>query len=63
MGFVIGLLGTELPLSKRLVRGAVIGLLISFTFYSATEFYDLLGFLVGAAYGLIIEFVSYKIDK
>jgi len=35
--------------------------LISFAFYSATEFLDLTGFLVGAVYGIIIEFVAKKI--
>jgi hypothetical protein len=41
----------------------VVGLFVSFAFYSATEFYDLLGFLVGAIYGLIIEFVLYKLEN
>jgi hypothetical protein len=63
MGFVFGLMGTKLPLSKRLIRGAIVGLAVSFAFYSATEFYDLIGFLVGAVYGLILEFVAYKLDK
>lgn len=63
MGFVIALLPSNLPLGKRLLRGAIIGLGVSFAFYSATEFYDLLGFLVGAIYGLIIEFVLYKLEN
>jgi uncharacterized membrane protein len=63
MGFVIALLPSSCPFPKRLVRGMVVGLFVSFAFYSATEFYDLLGFLVGAIYGLIIEFVLYKLEN
>jgi len=61
IGLFIGLL---VPLNNPLhliIRGALVGLLISFAFYSATEFLDLTGFLVGAVYGIIIEFVAKKI--
>lgn len=54
MGLVIGLADKEGPIIKRLIIGAALGLFISFAFYSATEFFDLTGFLVGAIYGLII---------
>jgi hypothetical protein len=63
MGLVIGLLGTRLILWKRLVRGLIIGLFVSLAFYSATEFNDLMGFLAGGVYGVIIEFVAYKLEK
>lgn len=61
MGFFIGLLAYNDNLLHSLIRGAFVGLLISFAFYSATEFKDLLGFLVGAVYGVIIEFAAYKL--
>lgn len=61
MGIVIGLLLPLKNVKLLLVRGVVVGLIISFAFYSATEFKDLLGFLVGAGYGMIIEYVSYKL--
>lgn len=55
MGFVISLMPMELILPKKLIRGFVVGLLVSFAFYSATNFVDLTGFIVGGFYGLIIE--------
>ena len=62
LGLVIGLLGTKLAITKRLLRGLVVGLFISLAFYSATEFNDLTGFLAGGVYGVIIEYVTYKIE-
>lgn len=60
MGFVIGLLPKSKTLAFAIIRGLIIGGLISFAFYSATEFNDLMGFLAGFAYGVMIEFVLYK---
>lgn len=59
MGFVIGLIVLRGDLYIRLIKGAIIGLIVSFAFYSATDFYDLIGFLVGAAYGAIIVYVNH----
>ena len=61
MGLVIGLLIPLKNIKLLLLRGAIFGLIVSFAFYSATEFNDLLGFLVGAAYGMIIELSTYKL--
>lgn len=61
MGLFIGLL---VPLKNPfhlIARGLVVGLFISFAFYSATSFLDTTGFLVGAVYGIIIEFVTKKL--
>ncbi|MDO9629162.1 MAG: hypothetical protein Q7I99_04600 [Acholeplasmataceae bacterium] len=63
MGLVIGLFVKKHKLSILLLRGALTGALISFAFYGATEFNDLIGFLAGIAYGVIIEFVLYKLVK
>jgi hypothetical protein len=60
MGIVIGLAGGELGLPKAIYRGAALGLLVSFAFYSSTGFYDLTGFLVGIIYGMIIEFAAIR---
>jgi len=60
MGIVLGLITFEINLPIRLLRGFIIGLIISFAFYSATDYNDLAGFLVGGVYGIIIEFVAYK---
>ncbi len=60
MGLVIGLLDGSHALSVLLLRGVVIGLLVSFAFYSAIGFGDPVGFIAGIAYGVIIEFVAYR---
>ena len=62
MGFFIGFLPVNFNIRKRLVRGLLVGLFISFAFYSATEFYDITGFLAGGIYGVIIEYVAYKFE-
>lgn len=63
MGFVIALLPDCKVLWRLLIRGSLVGLFIGFTFYSATGYYDLTGFLVSALYGIIIAFTIYKMDK
>lgn len=60
MGIIIGLPIGKLGLLKVLGRGAFLGTVISFTFYSATGFNDLVGFLAGIGYGVIIEYVAEK---
>ena len=60
MGVVIGFLDGKLGLPKVLYRGALIGLLVSFAFYSSTGFGDPVGFIAGIIYGVIIEYVAYK---
>ncbi len=59
IGAMIGLLPTLKNLKYTLVRGFIVGLLISLAFYSATEFYDLMGFMAGGFYGVIIDTVLY----
>ncbi len=63
MGLVIGLFSSNYKLRILLVRGAVVGAFVSLAFYSATGFSDLIGFLAGIVYGVIIEFVLYKVRK
>jgi len=63
MGLVIGLFSSQYKLHFLLLRGAILGALISLAFYSATGFSDLIGFLAGIVYGVIIEFVLYKFVK
>ena len=58
MGLVIGLLPKD-KLKPLLLKGAGLGLLVSFAFYSATDFLDLVGFLAGIAYGIIIAVAIY----
>jgi len=63
MGFVIALLPNCKVLWRLLIRGALVGLFIGFTFYSATAYFDLIGFLVSAVYGVIIAFALFKFDE
>jgi hypothetical protein len=57
MGFVFAMLPINISFTKKIIRGILIGLLVSFAFYSATNFNDLMGFIVGGLYGVIIEVV------
>lgn len=60
MGFVIGLMSDLPGLGKALLRGAIVGLFVSFAFYSATGFGDPVGFLAGLLYGIIMEYVAFR---
>ncbi len=61
IGFVIGLLVPITNVKLFLLRGLLVGLLVSFAFYSATEYFDFIGFIAGGIYGIIIEFIAFKI--
>ena len=63
MGIVIGLAWSKLNTMQALARGAVLGLLVSFAFYSSTGFADLIGFIAGIAYGVIIEYVALRLGE
>lgn len=41
--------------NKSLLRGAILGLLVSFAYYSSTGFQDHISFLAGIVYGVILE--------
>ena len=63
MGFVVGLAGGFIFKKKSnlvYLRGAIIGLIISGSFYIATSFKDIPGFFVGIVYGIIIDYVATK---
>ena len=40
---------------SAILRGAVLGLLVSFAFYSSTGFYDHVSFAAGIVYGALLE--------
>lgn len=56
---LIGLvIGAPWPMKSRfpsLVRGGLLGLLVSFAFYATTSFQDPISFIAGVVYGMIIE--------
>ena len=58
MGLVIGLADASQNKPTLWIRGAVLGFLVSFAFYSAAGFQDLVGLLAGVVYGVIIEIVA-----
>jgi hypothetical protein len=61
MGLLIGAAWKNIGLPKALARGAFFGLVVSFAFYSATSFGDPVSFLAGVIYGIIMEFVAFKL--
>ena len=62
LGLVIGLSSKGLKQSNAVLRGAFLGLVVSFAFYSSTGFTDVVSFLAGVLYGMIIEYVALKLD-
>lgn len=62
IGLVIGLISKN-TLKLRLVHGALFGTLVSFAFYSATAFKDIVGFLAGIVYGVLISLFIYYYDN
>jgi len=63
MGIVIGLAWSKLNTMQAIARGAILGLLVSFAFYSSTGFADIIGFVAGIVYGVIIEYVALKLGE
>ena len=63
MGIVIGLAWNKLNTMQAISRGAILGLLVSFAFYSSTGFADIIGFIAGIFYGVIIEYVALRLGK
>lgn len=60
LGIMIGLTPHKDNFQMSLARGAVLGLIVSFAFYSAIAFQDVISFLAGIVYGMIIEAVAFK---
>ena len=63
LGLVIGAPWTQTSRTNALVRGAVMGLLVSFAFYSSTNFADPVSFGAGIVYGVLIEFWLSRAEK
>ena len=61
IGLVVGAPWAETIRKKALLRGALLGLLVSFAFYSTTGFTEHISFVAGILYGLILEvWLSYR---
>jgi len=63
MGIVIGLAWSKLSKMQAIARGAILGFLVSFAFYSSTGFADLIGLIAGIVYGVIIEYVALRLGE
>lgn len=59
MGILIGLTKMD-PGSKGLIKGGALGLLVSLAFFLSTGMNDLVSFLAGIVYGVIIVAVARK---
>ena len=55
MGLAVGAPWKETSRNNALLRGAILGLLVSFAFYSSTGFDDPISFVAGIVYGVILE--------
>lgn len=62
MGIMIGMASRSRDLLKATGRGALFGLLVSFAFYASTGFGDIVSFLAGIIYGMIIETFAFKYE-
>jgi len=63
LGIVIGLAWGKLNTLQSIGRGAILGLLVSFAFYSSTGFEDAIGFIAGIIYGIIIEYAALRLGN
>ena len=55
IGLAVGAPWGEKDKKMSLIRGALLGFLISFAFYSSTGFEDPISFVAGIVYGVILE--------
>ncbi len=63
IGLVIGAPWKSVNRNQSLFRGALLGLLVSFAFYSSTAFQDPISFIAGIVYGVIIEAYLFKTER
>lgn len=55
LGLAVGAPWKVTSRNKSLLRGAFLGLVVSFAFYSSTGFQDHVSFVAGILYGVILE--------
>ena len=55
MGLVIGAAWPKVTKKQAGMRGAILGLLVSFAFYATSGYVDVISFLAGIVYGIILE--------
>ena len=55
IGLIVGAPWAITTKNVTLLRGAILGLLVSFAFYASTGFADPISFMAGIVYGVILE--------
>ena len=63
MGMVIGAIKENAGTVGSILRGALIGLVVSFAFFSAAGYGDWVSFLAGIVYGVIIELFAHRFGR
>ena len=63
MGVVIGAPWGEVSLPKSLLRGALLGITVSFAYFISTGFSDTISFFPGLMQGIIMETVVFFASK
>ncbi len=63
IGLTIGAPWVETGSRRVLLRGALLGLIVSFAFYSSTGFHDHVSFVAGIIYGIILEGYLYRLER
>jgi hypothetical protein len=66
MGFVIGIM-KDFKVAKgswnEVIRGALVGIIISSTIFVSSEFRDIPAFFAGVVYGIIIDTIASKLSR
>lgn len=55
IGLVVGAPWPKVERNKALLRGGLLGILVSYAFYCSTGFVDPVSFIAGVVYGIILE--------
>lgn len=63
MGLAVGAPWAAGGRKEALLRGALLGLLVSFAFYSSTGFQDHVSFAAGIVYGVMLEEWLFRSEK
>ncbi len=63
LGLIVGAPWAKIARKKALLRGAFLGLLVSFAFFTSTGFQDPVSFVAGIVYGVILEWWLSRPEK
>ena len=55
LGIIMGAPWRKISKLHQVLRGGFFGLLVSFSFYAATGFSDVISFFAGIVYGIVLE--------